>query len=777
LLVTPKAEDLMVRYYLDDVTIIGEHAQIFSKKFREISELFGFELPEEKSHLIIVRKQNNEITVDPFDAFTHLGINILHENNNIVMKCIQKLPPEIQAAAVSKRIGFQIAGYGTDALYLHARRQSAADLLRRLTGSAREWDETLQINKATFVKLAHELRPINCSHAVLTKPYKSIDIFSDASNAGFGYVIKCDDIIIYERSRLWGKAQTKWDINRKELFSIMECMLAFHELHNHCLPVPVHLYTDSKVALAWIHGGSPAGAFNSRTKILVERWLEFINQLPVIWKTNIPTVSFCKIAGGTNPADMPSRLPQILAPSLLETPGGGEVVTLARSLQEDASASRPLPQLRPLHTLMLTSLFRAAQLQSTGLELQRKYLRTGECSGVSVMTLREMTKFRFLNKDILCELHFPDGDIAATPTATWIVDISTPLGEEIVSFYAKTFHEEAGHSSVRHTAWRLSKFLTSHGLKRKVKNVIAECAHCQIKARLLARRAAYLVQRRLDSSAKRFFQTVSIDMFTVPTNKNLLGMKYVLVLIDHFSRFCLMAALRDKRGKTIESTLHKWCETYTTPECIRSDNEPVFRWMDQKSSFRNVWQLIAQYSPFSNGICERVMASVKEFVLVNARWVQHLHFLQRKMNSKKLPEGYSPFQVVFGKEFEGEIHVYESNIDDEFENRQAERDTIANEITRSREMRQPSRPPPVKTTRFEKGDFVVRTYDEARRPVVVSEVISPQLVKVVDLKEMKQTKEHVRNLHEYGLVDEVPHDVEPGGADVESSAESIAEDE
>ena len=72
---------------------------------------------------------------------------------------------------------------------------------------------------------------------------------------------------------------------------------------------------------------------------------------------------------------------------------------------------------------MLTSLFRAAQSQSNGLELQRKYLRTGECSGVSVRKLREMTKLRFLDKDILCKLDFPDGDIA---TAILVVDISTP---------------------------------------------------------------------------------------------------------------------------------------------------------------------------------------------------------------------------------------------------------------------------------------------------------------------------------------------------------------
>lgn len=101
---------MTIRYYLDDVTIIDEHAQVFSQKFREISELCGFELHGEKSHRIIVRKHNNEVTVDKLDSFTHLDINILNGNNNIGMKCIKNYHQRSRRLPSQSGLGFKKLG-------------------------------------------------------------------------------------------------------------------------------------------------------------------------------------------------------------------------------------------------------------------------------------------------------------------------------------------------------------------------------------------------------------------------------------------------------------------------------------------------------------------------------------------------------------------------------------------------------------------------------------------------------------------------------------------
>jgi hypothetical protein len=94
------------------------------------------------------------------------------------------------------------------------------------------------------------------------------------------------------------------------------------------------------------------------------------------------------------------------------------------------------------------------------------------------------------------------------------------------------------------------------------------------------------------------------------------------------------------------------------PEQIRSDNEPVFRSLSNSSKYGQKWNLISVYSPFSNGICERIMAEVGSFIQTVSDWPTDLRMLQKNLNSKTLPEGYSPFQIVFGRDFEGTNRLF-----------------------------------------------------------------------------------------------------------------------
>ena len=66
------------------------------------------------------------------------------------------------------------------------------------------------------------------------------------------------------------------------------------------------------------------------------------------------------------------------------------------------------------------------------------------------------------------------------------------------------------------------------------------------------------------------------------------------------------------------------------------------------------------------------------------------------------------------------------------------------------------------------GDFVIRTYDQKRSPVVVREVRSPELVITADPLTYARRVDHVRNLklvggNEYGELE--------GGTDVDGEVE------
>jgi hypothetical protein len=418
---------------------------------------------------------------------------------------------------------------------------------------------------------------------MLFESYKSISIFCDASIRGYGYVIRFNDDLILERARLWKQNQIKWDINGKELFGPMEALLVFHELQKRSLPVPITVFSDSKVSLSWIRGEKPVGTMPTRSGILIERYLEVINELVRRWSHH--PLTFERIKGSENPADAPSRLPHDLDPdqNLLLEPANMEdkeenedplpVVCVAGSLQQWTQGEIPtflgdyeFPPLVQLwaawrkkgidgYQYLLRQMIKNAQEESEALKLQVAYLKNGRSSGLRMSTIRDITKFRFIDNELLFELRFPDGDITLKPMSVICLDTDSTTGRSLIEHYASLFHRNHGHSSMRHVSWLMSRAFSSHGMKRVVKEVINNCEQCRRKLILQERRAAYVRQRHLDSFAVRFFQYVSIDLYTVPGEKKKRGKTFVLVLVDHFSRFTILEALTSKTAGIVDKTL------------------------------------------------------------------------------------------------------------------------------------------------------------------------------------------------------------------------------
>ena len=177
------------------------------------------------------------------------------------------------------------------------------------------------------------------------------------------------------------------------------------------------------------------------------------------------------------------------------------------------------------------------------------------------------------------------------------------------------------------------------------------------------------------------------------------------------------------------------------------------------------------------------MTNVRTFVNTHPNWLKNIRRLQKRLNTKQLPEGYSPVQIVFGRDFGGKKFTADvpENLDAKklWEKRKAELEEIAIEVRRSREQRLPTREPPRSPEKpFARGDFVVRIYDEKRTPMVVDEIRSSEHIIVVHPIKMKRTLEHIRNLKQYGTFEEeLASDLEPtGGTDVEETS-SDSEDE
>jgi hypothetical protein len=253
----------------------------------------------------------------------------------------------------------------------------------------------------------------------------------------------------------------------------------------------------------------------------------------------------------------------------------------------------------------------------------------------------------------------------------------------------------------------------------------------------------------------------------------------VLVLVDHFSRFTLLEPLKNKKAQTVDSALSKLFERYTFPTVIRSDNEPLFKQMGKRTVGATLWKFVAPYSPFSNGICERIMSSVGRFIKTTKNWLQQINKLQARLNSKPLPEGYTPFEIVYGRDFRNPMRIHGSEVDPQNQSALRERRVneikeIRQEIRESREQRLPTRAPPALPEEWQKGDFVIRVYDEKRTPMVIQEVRPSEQLVVINTRTMKRTIEHMRNIRPYGLVEweELTEEMSTGGTDVEDISSS-----
>jgi len=676
-----------------------------------------------------------------------------------------------------------LAGLGYDPLWSHPERQSAADLLRRWVGSEPLWDQAQAFVPERLDKLLGALRP-NCEgHLVLLEqqPLTTTSIFCDASTVGLGYILRIGETVLIERASLWNRAQLKWDINRKELFAACEALIQANALKNCLTGTGLELWTDSKSTLAWLNGGDPKG--HGRTRAVIERWLAFVEELIAQWKAWFKTTIIRRVEGDRNPADRLSRLPYDL---------GGKDLTLEHLVpcQNVALASTPvsdrvpedaviaLPQGVPDPPLPqgmdLREYIRCSQQQSEGLKLQLAYLNDRRnTGGLGSSLLRTATKFRLIVDDILVELVFPHGDITLSPIMAPVLDVQTKEGRAIAQHYATCLHVHGGHGSLHYTTWRLTRHFAGANLKRIVKGVIQDCLECRDRIAQLAARSTARIHRHLDSLAGYFGASVSCDMYTIPQGSWIMGNHYVLVMIDHFSRFCLLIAMKNKRAESVTAGLRRWADLFGSPKQFRSDNEPVFRSIARRSAF--TWYFVPRYAPFTNGICERVMAVLGSFIRTTPKWLSGLMRLQYRLNTKKLPEGYTPMELVFGRTNFTHIQIDTSSPDENessalnevWRRAHEERSKLTLDVLHQRAMRAVE--DPVRSSEHLKpGDFVIRTYDKKRSPVVVREVRSPELVITADPLTYARRVDHVRNLklvggNEYGELE--------GGTDVDGEVE------
>ena len=211
-------------------------------------------------------------------------------------------------------------------------------------------------------------------------------------------------------------------------------------------------------------------------------------------------------------------------------------------------------------------------------------------------------------------------------------------------------HQQFGHPSVK----RLRNLLADAGVKDKicfdiVENITDGCNICRKYKRTPSRPVVSL------PLARDFNEVVAMDLKEWKK-----GEVYFLHLVDVATRFCRSAVIYDKKRKTIiDKVIEIWIGTgIGCPEKFLADNGGEFaneEFTDMCENLNIRVMHTAAQSPFSNGLCERnhaviddmvakIMADQPECSIGTAlAWAIHAK------NSLQMVGGYSPYQLVFGR--------------------------------------------------------------------------------------------------------------------------------
>ena len=155
--------------------------------------------------------------------------------------------------------------------------------------------------------------------------------------------------------------------------------------------------------------------------------------------------------------------------------------------------------------------------------------------------------------------------------------------------------------------------------------------------------------------ATRFNERVHIDLLGPLPNNN--GYKYIVVMIDAYSRYIQLAPSQSKEMEEISQLYYAhWISVFGPSKRLVSDNgkefsNSLFKLLTKNFGISHFFT--SPYHPQSNGLAERAVRLVVNYLrkyLDNTNdWIGHLPNMQLAFNTTtKRPTNYTPYEAVFG---------------------------------------------------------------------------------------------------------------------------------
>jgi hypothetical protein len=207
-----------------------------------------------------------------------------------------------------------------------------------------------------------------------------------------------------------------------------------------------------------------------------------------------------------------------------------------------------------------------------------------------------------------------------------------------------------GHLGIARTTAKIKDYFYMPELEKTVKDKVNACHICAMSKTAVRKYEGKLISIPIEKS----LNTVFIDLLgPLPTSKS--GNKYLLVMVDGFSRFVWIHAIRDSTSRQIVSKLRLTFANFSNPRVIVSDNASYFVSREFKAYlFKNGIQhrRIAIYKASGNR-AERSIRDISTMLRCyyhdkQTQWDTDLDAIQLSLNTaKNASTGYTAFDLMF----------------------------------------------------------------------------------------------------------------------------------
>jgi len=348
-------------------------------------------------------------------------------------------------------------------------------------------------------------------------------------------------------------------------------------------------------------------------------------------------------------------------------------------------------------------------------------------------------------------------------------------------------HDLSGHPAVDVTVGNILQDFWFAGMRRYVRLHINVCFECLLTKDPRGKRPGYLHPIPI---GKRPFDTVHID-HVGPFVTTQEGFKYVLTIVDNFTKFISLYAVKDTSAEQLITRVQMFVDTYGLPRRFVTDRgscytSGAFEQYCLQRGIVLVWT--SSRHPQANGQVERshsvVMAALRSIGKKPDDWAGLLPEVQRIINnSESKTTTKTPFEMLHGyrpRFHQGVLRQLSATVDDWMPPEELRNSARAGMELSKKKMKTAYDARRHDNTHYQIGEVVVmkrapnstgistKLQDRYRGPLVVTEVLPGDVYRVSDLYSKRFSKfattAHVAQLKSWKLVDTEEEDRPEGAA-------------